>query len=178
MNGNQERFVPSGAEELTARIEGAFAEVPYPARGLVDGHDGESIEIADAFRLKRWQDLDIDFLCHAHMEDIFLLSDEAFRYFLPGYMKVSVLYYDQADLVPDCVVHALTMPGPEDWREDDPKILFHDKIDFLRKMRPFTAEQKRVIREFLEYMDRVHGEDYPDHDPKVALQRYWESRKK
>ncbi len=132
MNGDQTGKTPEKAAELAARIEAAFAEVPYPARGLVDGNDGESIELAEAFRWKRWQDLDVDLLCYAHMDDIFLLSDQAFRYFLPGYMKVSVLHYDQADLVPHCVVHALTMPGQEDWRVNEPQSLIQDQREFLR----------------------------------------------
>jgi hypothetical protein len=44
---------------------------------------------------------------------------------------------------------------------------------FFERVSGFTPLQAQVIREFLEHMRDVHGEDFWDQAPQTALERYW-----
>jgi hypothetical protein len=91
------------------------------------------------------------------------MTSEAFRYYLPAYLLVSIIHYRKADAIPDGVVFILTPPS----KDGESMRLFR------RLVKNLTPNEKAVIRKFLEFMKTIHGEDYPDRLPNRALNRYW-----
>jgi|SRR5215472_9621308 len=45
---------------------------------------------------------------------------------------------------------------------------------FLERASGFDSAQRRAIREFLEFMRDVHGDEFPQGQPETALQRFWD----
>ena len=53
------------------------------------------------------------------------------------------------------------------YRSGEPEVTFQERIA------GFDPAQNKAIYQFLIYMRAVHGEEFPDHAPDRALERYW-----
>lgn len=155
----------SEVRSLATEIEEVFRTVPYPRddRLVSAPHlGGEYAEIAAAFKGRTWSSLDLEFLRYHHAS-LFFLTPEAYRYFLPAYLRVSVLSYRKADLIPGSVLYSLTPPA-------DPG---PDKDEFLSRVATLSQGQKRVIRRFLEYLRDAHRGGFLRGEINRPLNRYW-----
>ena len=98
---------------VLAEIESGFAEVPQPDSGhVVAASSAESLEgqgIQRDFGGRDWRSLGVEEL-RRHSSSLFLLTPEAFRYYLPAFMKVSISDPEKADVIPETLVFALD-PG-------------------------------------------------------------------
>jgi hypothetical protein len=74
-----------------------------------------------------------------------------------------VIHYDEADIVPLNIVFHLT-PRTESGRDMEYFIERHDGL---------SIDQKRAIRELLEYLATEHGRDFLSIEPATALARHW-----
>src|SRR3954453_4178069 len=63
-------------------------------------------ELREEFAGRTWKSLTLEFL-RRHSLAIFLMTPEAFRYYLPAYMSVSITNPDEADVIPETLVSAL-----------------------------------------------------------------------
>lgn len=159
MNRTPEQL--SDSTRVAREIEIAFAEARYPGDNeLVESgnyRDPERDEIANYLRAKKWADLDLQSMRN-RSEDMHLLSPVAFRYYLPAYMRISVLQYEEADLLPHSVVFSLIKPA-------DPELAEY----YLKRMSGFTSVQRSAINAFLWYLKKHHSRDDPLHDIDSAL---------
>ena len=114
---------------LREEISGAFQNAHYPGDDRIVSHEcWECTEVTNAFKGTRWQDW-IDRppedLC-MRGGGIFLLSPEAFRYFLPAYLIVSL--------------------------KDEKNHIQHQVLGALqRKADGFTPNQAKVIKKYLQF---------------------------
>jgi hypothetical protein len=99
-------------ESVLRIIRRAFRDVPRPddERLVRDAHDAESAEAAEVFAHWHWRDLSASDLHPRYVDALFCMTAPAFRFFLPGFMVVSIEEYDEADTIPDAVLIALTPP--------------------------------------------------------------------
>ncbi len=127
---------------LKEAIQTAFAEVPYPGDNNITRcpyHCRPCQEITDYFKGKGWEGHAVEDL-RDHHTALSLITAEAFHYFLPAFMLASLESYNSTDILPD-------------------SIRFHFEFDldhrdhFLVRMTKFSDEQRRVIIEFLRYME-------------------------
>lgn len=177
-------------------ISAAFEVMPYPGDDkLVEiPADMEILETASWLKGKHWKDLTwaalvpwwTDALCH--------LSPEGFRFYLPAYMIASIESYERADRLPDVAISMLTPPCKESYEafrevlldivKDNPEFVNPEKFEpyleeknakrkqfFLERTEGFTAEQKKAIVLFLEFMKENYSEDL-DYELDIAL-NYW-----
>ncbi len=145
---------------LVQAIQRTFQSITLPSENEISiGSSLESLNIAKAFSGKKWSELPVEFLRYNASALVFF-TDKAFYYYLPAYLIACITDYKVADIVPlDVII-----------------LLFPDekfKDTFERRIRLFTLEQKRVIREFLLYMDAAHRDDFVKITPHRALHKYW-----
>jgi hypothetical protein len=132
-------------ESLEAEIRAAFAGVTRPAEDQIALHEcDECNELRSAFTQLRWDAMP-DSLVEAHALALPLLSPEAFAYFLPGYLLYALRHLTWQSAPSEMTVYAVG-PGPtgggvsQDWERE--------------RLKPFTAEQARVIDRFLELVEQ------------------------
>lgn len=134
--------------KLIENIFEAFAEVPHPERNVAPCGCGECRDLERAFHDASsgasWQTLPPSFI-EDHFGDLPLFSPEAFHYVLPAYLVHALRNYDNEDSnVREWTIYTLT-PG----KEPDSKKLWR-----VARFSPFTAEQMRVIYEYLALIRR------------------------
>src|SRR5579862_3568990 len=128
---------------LKQAIEEAFAGVPYPGDGNITKcpyNCSECTRVALYFKGKgqtghKEEDL------RAHHVALSLFTPEAFHYFLPAFMLMSIGSYEKGDIIPDA-------------------IRFHFEYThemqghFAVRMSKFTPEQRKVIIDYLSCMEQ------------------------
>lgn len=150
----------------------AFAQIPYPGDNyIVDNYpwdDSERNAVLEYFIGKSWGDINYKRLNHDYEMDpsacLSFMSDQAYRYYLPAFLLLCLESYDEADIIVNNVIYSLS--PPEDSHSNAMK-------KFLSRMSEFTLEQKTSIRSFLEYIQELHGNDFPKNEPASALKKYW-----
>jgi hypothetical protein len=127
---------------LAEQIERAFADVPYPGddRLVENPADLESSNLRDRFKGKHWSTLSFKTLMDER-SGLPLLTPEAFRFFIPAYLHVSVVRPDEVDVIPENLVSDLTPPLQEGESAER----------FRTVVSGFTPEQMQVIRAFMRY---------------------------
>ena len=123
--------------------------------------------VADYFKGKHWKDITLprlrDDYPGPHDACLSFMSPEAFRFYLPAYMVITINDYKEADTAGDAAMFAVTPPADRSlvpwWQE---------------RISGFNAKQRSAIRSFLEYVDEKHAQDFPVHGPKDAL-FYWDN---
>jgi hypothetical protein len=136
-------------DEISALMEGleaAFGGLPVPAddRLVLDdsGNHLECNQVKALFRGRHWRDLSPEDL-EGEADSLSFLAPEGFRFFLPAFVRVSLLDFERADLIPMAVIGALTQP-------EDP-----DLQEYLSsRLGTLDAGQRRVLKEFLAFLRR------------------------
>jgi hypothetical protein len=145
-----------------------------------------------ARRTSAWLDLPRDVLA-ANPLALAFMSPEAFAWFLPAYLVTSVERYFETDTLTSSIITHLTLPDEEDGRqfelsreyartldfhiEEPPTNCFDvdDKMiqEFMDRVANLSRDERAAVRDYLEYVDSEHGEDFLMFGPKQALERYW-----
>ena len=128
---------------LKAKIETAFAEVQYPGDGNITRcpyHCSECGRVAVFFKGRKWADSTAEDLKAQHTA-LALFTPEAFQYFLPGFMLVSMDAYQKGDTIPDAVRFHF---------EYTAEVQGH----FHVRMSKFTRPQREAIIEYLVHMEK------------------------
>lgn len=155
------------AAPLLREIEEAFADVQYPG----DDHlvapsslaSAEGQHVLESFRGRDWRSLSLQELRH-HAESIFLLAPEAFRYYLPAYLSAAAAHLEEADVIPEDLIFALTPPGDE-----------QDPVERLKAtlIASLDGRQRKAVASFLRFMaGRWEGEEA---EKLLALARPYEA---
>jgi hypothetical protein len=138
-------------EELRKVIKTAFATVEYPGdEHLVydtSGYHLECNQISAIFRGRHWLQLASEML-RKESSALYFMTPAAYRYYLPAYIIECIMNYEQADVIPETVVHSLIAPCDEKALEA-----------YRRRMESFTPVQLKAILTFLRYMEANHQED-------------------
>jgi hypothetical protein len=127
---------------------------------LVSSNDPESEEVKAAFRGKTWQSLSLDLLL-SNREGLYLLTPEAYRYYFPAYMTVSLKYFETADLLPHTVIFSLTLKA-----EENEKIRNYTSL----RLRAFSLKELLAIEKYIEFMQKEHKENFLESQLENALQ--------
>jgi|WetSurMetagenome_2_1015567.scaffolds.fasta_scaffold744700_1 hypothetical protein len=191
-------------EKVKREIIDAFGDVPYPGDNKIVSdplYCDECQDIAEAFRGKHWNELTLEFIFEKYRGGLYHLEPEGYRYYLPGYMILSLDYYYEGDSLVDSLIYSLTPPspyGPDG--KDDPS----DRVDeltgllpqkvieeiketskyikerysyerkykhFINNVQGFTDPQRNAIRSFLTYIFNEYPDDFER--KKDALREYW-----
>jgi hypothetical protein len=125
---------------LLRQLDEAFGHLPIPPAGrLVSGNcacDLEAQEIMVKFRGRHWRDLNSADL-FGEADSLSFFTPEAFRFFLPAFIRVSLLDTKNADLI-DAILWNLTQP-------DDSKIWEDRKDLYLETARTYSIPESVVL---------------------------------
>ena len=89
------------------------------------------------------------------------MTDEAFAFFLPAFMRIALDEYEESDSIPDAVIHRL--------RE---MALGRDDARRNAILERYTAAQLRAIAAFLREMSERYWHKYPEDAADQAF-TYW-----
>lgn len=108
---------------LLCQLDEAFGHLPIPSAGRLIRDDClyglEASEIHEKFRGRHWRDLNVgDLLGEA--DSLAYFTPEAFRFFLPAFIRISLLDPEAADLIPDAILWSLAQPEDSKlWKEKE-----------------------------------------------------------
>jgi hypothetical protein len=142
--------------QLLQDIERAFSNVRYPGdENLVYDNTekyGDVWQTKEAFRGKHWKALSIDIL-NRHRDNLPVFTAQGFCFYLPAWLSASVSYpLDLIDVLPENLIFNLT-PRHESVEADD-------KLKTIVSI--LTAQQKRVVIDFLAWYSHIYILDRPD----------------
>lgn len=187
---------------LCLRINDEFGGMPYPGdEHIVLDNSGLHIECEEIKRVlmgSHWRNVSFETLDQLRSALSFL-SSEGYRFYLPAFMIISIVDFPRADVIPDEVIWTLTLPVEFDidrlrelaklrpeiqpFSTDEWEKLLKTISDnyqsgtfertFFDRVSGFTVAQSKVIRQFLEYMRDVYGAEFPNREPEIAIERYW-----
>lgn len=124
------------AETLKRQIAEAFSGAPYPGDDCIAPHEcGECEEIRQSFRGQTPVTLR-DEVILTHFDSLPLLTPEAFRYFIPAYIRYSVEHPDST--VAEFVLYRL---APKPFAEFDDE-----------RFRLFAPKERDTVIAFLEFL--------------------------
>lgn len=189
-------------EEILKKIAEAFINEPYIGDENIVYNNSEDhfecYELKKQFIGVKWEDVSKE-LIFENKDYLPFLSAEGFKYYLPAFMNYIISDFYDSDTLADNVIDLLTLPVEEDsidmaqnikMYELDKKIpefdfegFLYDQVedidervkDFLHKVSLFNNSQKKVISDFLKYLNENHAEDfiYNPVKPIIALERFW-----
>jgi len=189
-------------EEILKKIAEAFINEPYIGDENIVYNNSEDhfecYELKKQFIGVKWEDVSKE-LIFENKDYLPFLSAEGFKYYLPAFMNYIISDFYDSDTLADNVIDLLTLPVEEDsidmaqnikMYELDKKIpefdfegFLYDQVedidervkDFLHKVSLFNNSQKKVISDFLKYLNENHAEDfiYNPVKPINALERFW-----
>lgn len=101
-------------EIMIQEIRDAFGDMPYPGTEYLtndlEGNDLERKQIREGFsRYENWQDVPRELLVQER-DALPLFEPQGFRFYLPAYMLFALEDYEGADIIPENIVHSLTLP--------------------------------------------------------------------
>ncbi len=143
-----------------------FSTAPFPKDlAIGSGTSIESRAVERFFRDKTIGDISLAALRAGYSHDpaacLVFMTNEAFAFFLPAFLRISLDEYDAADAIPGAVINRLVemAEGHDNGRRD-------------AVMRSYTREQLGAIADFLEEMSDRYWHLYPEDSARRAL-RYW-----
>jgi hypothetical protein len=141
--------MPETLEQVTAQIEAAFAETPYPESGIIGmgcGWEGE--EIQQALSDKHWKEITLELMLEHH-DQIPCTTPAGFRFYLPAWMLAALLHYEEAEDISDNLIYNLSPPSGTE-------MLAH----FLYHVSAFNSREKTAIFAFLNAFRQLHPSEY------------------
>ena len=167
------------AEQICAELETAFASRSYPGDNLIantaEGDPGyEGNQAAEFFKGMDWK----DFSWSEDWEypDFFAyLTPKGFAYYMPGFLKASLLDFDQAFEVTETICFALT--PVETWEQPE---LVNMRSDGLvqyqkNKLDEFSQQERAAIVSALHYLAHEYKKrNFISDVPYEELALYWD----
>lgn len=141
---------------IIREIKTAFGDMPYPGAECIvndwGGNDLERKRIREEFSgYENWLDVPRELLLQER-DALPLFEPQGFRFYLPAYMLFTIEDYDRADMIPESIVHSLTLPDAGT-----------ELYEFVReRLVLFSEKQRKAVLHFLEYLERCHAEDFTD----------------
>jgi len=174
---------------LLGELEAAFGDLPVPPDDqIVYDNSGDHLEcnqIRAKLRGRHWRDLSSDDLA-GEADSLGFLTPEAFRFFLPASITVSLIDPERADLIPNVILWSLAKPAlSEFWSRRGESILegaeahgipkgllselaaaataggHHGDEARERRLEMLSTEQKRAVRNFISFLRRHRSGEFP-----------------
>ena len=135
--------VTSEVLRLLDELEVSFGHLPTPPsrRIVVDNDDLECQQIREKLGGHHWRDLAIDDLA-GESDALSFLTPEAFRFYLPAFIRVSLTDPFRADLIPDAILSALGIP-------EDPVVRRERERELTRRVAK-TGLPAKALEDLLE----------------------------
>lgn len=187
---------------LKTQLFNAFAPRPRPpatriVRPIVS--DYESKNLRDLLSTKTPAEL-TDFELRTVVEgNLWMLTPEAFLYFLPGFLHASLVSYETISVFASEIIGVLTKPSRADivdgldriaqahselgFSEDMVELLRKQQLEwfdsgtptanFQERFNNLTGAEGAAIFAFLVAFRNAYGADFPLGDLEMAIDRYW-----
>ena len=160
------------AQAFIEKVYNVFPRKVDPPQGsdvIVYHPDGADYveEVIKDFSGKLWRELPPETL-FKHRLNVTFMTDAAFRYYLPAFMRAIALYEEKVDLLPDIVVSRL---DSESWA-------YYWPDDFQNFVNGFEKRERILVAEFLELYLRDHDlyECYAERYERIV--RIWKEASK
>jgi hypothetical protein len=134
------------------QIDLAFGHLPIPDDDHLvldnSGYHLECNQVKEKFRGRHWRSLllkDLEF----EADSLAFFTPEAFRFFLPAYIRVSLLNYEEADIIPMSVLGSLTRP-------QDPALSEY----FKSRLGVLDNAQRGCLKNFIFFLRQCHAGDF------------------
>lgn len=152
---------------MKAAVASAFKGVRYPgdeallATDCLD--DGHVEDFRCGLSNTDWRDVSPETIDRNH-DGLLAFSPSAFRFFLPAYLSHALdAFYDDSSCVLPSLLYTL-----------NPQIEPSCRAHRLRlEISLLTQRQRRVVREFLEFVAEYSDDEYTQQDAQLALNAYW-----
>jgi hypothetical protein len=184
-----------------ANLFGAFASRPRPTIGQMlrpaVASDGDRLR--HLLAAKTPEELSAPDIRAEVQGNLWMLSPEAFRYFLPAFMRAALDAYSSISVFASDLIGALTAPSREhivasiEHLGEAPKEgrLPTETLDLLRQQQlewfdsgtpaavfrecfePLAATEGAAVLDFLFEFQRAHGRDFPFDELQIAIDGYW-----
>jgi hypothetical protein len=191
-----------GEINLKALFFNAFASRPRPAAGQIIRpsvrHD-ESDQLRELLAAKTATELTEDELRTVVEGNLWMLTSEAFLYFLPSFLHAALASYSSVSVFASELIGALTEPSRMDVVEALDQLarlpsqlgLPQDMIELLRKQQlewfdsgsptgifherfdSLTHAEGAAILAFFVAFQEAHGANFPFNELQTAVDRYW-----
>jgi hypothetical protein len=147
---------------VVKQIEQAFADNVYPGDDkLVSCGCYECSELAAAFQGKYWTELtDVAFL-RLYEAGLSLFQQEAFRFYLPAYIRAALVDPGTADFILEGISFSLTPPHLMTYiyNDSEPQKLTRAQHRFQSRVEGFTREQAAAIKAYFELFAFLYPND-------------------
>ncbi len=159
-------------ESVREDIAAAWAEEAYPGDDRIayntSARQEECNQVTGFFRGKHWRDITLESLAEEYGGDgaacLAFMTPEAYRFYLPAYMLISIDHPGTGDVLADAAVGSLAP-----WPDPTPRL----QAWWAERVSDFSPAQRKVIVEFLRFL----RERYAWGPPQLAAAlRYWESK--
>lgn len=150
--------------EFLALLNAEFSNESMPEASIVIGNSIEDMQVDGYFRDKKWTEITLDWLNNYDGDSsacLWFMKPEAFRYYLPAYLKIALIHYQTSNTIPDTVVNILMQTAL------DRDSRFFGVLDEL------NLNQKKIVARFLDLMSKEYWHLYRPDSAKVALDEYW-----
>jgi len=182
-------------EDVIQRIVVAFERRSLQKGAAIFRSHSSEVDTEAIERLARdtaWIDLPHEVLCDNPLA-LALMTPEAFAWFLPAYLVMSITLYAETDTLTTTLITCLTPPDDADAARfaalvEEMRALGVEVDEasegsvgadadllrlFIERAAALTQDEKAAVRGYLECVDATHGADFPVFGPKQALDRYW-----
>ncbi len=158
------------SDTLIKQLYEAFPLRPLPTQvaGKRTIYDDEYSYVEEFFHGREWDTFSLRTLLNEyrgpHEACLSFMSSEAFNYYLPGFMKISIEEFDPEEILMEIVLYELT-PSTN-----------HDVQNYqLERFSTFNQKQIKKIVLFFDYMQEKYGEEFKlsGHD---KTQIYWSGK--
>jgi hypothetical protein len=146
------------------KIFSCFENIPYPGDENISHDNGlEAGYVVSYFKKRNWMSLNVQAMRTEYPGDasacLTFMTDDAFRYFFPGYMKVAFVEYNSADAIFDKVIFRLS-----DAAENLEMRVIFEKYD---------EAQLRAIAQYCVLLSEKYCRFYTDDLAAIAVSKYW-----
>ena len=190
----------TGDMHLKGTFFQAFASHPRPgADRIVKSHVHEGDDLRDTLAALSREDLSLEDIRGHVRDNLWMLAPEAFRYFLPAFMAISLTPDASGSSFVNELVEALTAPARADiigkyeqLAEIPPaagltleiletvnkqELEMFDSGDtmaaFADRVGDLTQAEGQAVRTFLETLRKESAENFPFGELETAISRYW-----
>jgi hypothetical protein len=151
----------SRLERLKSKIKQAFAEAEYPGDDQIlydRDHCLECQQVAADFQGQSWPQMPFKILRFNRESFGSQFTPEGFRFYLPAYLLAAL---EDGDVLEYTLFSLLPLDKPDSvarWRE---------------KVQGLSAEQRHIVREFLDYIKEERPAHFLPDYPNSKLTLYW-----
>lgn len=146
------------------KIFSPFETMLYPGDdNISQGNSLEAGYVASYFKKRDWMSLNVQAMRTEYPGDpsacLTFMTDDAFLYFFPGYMRMACVEYDSADAIFDTVVFRLLDAA--------------EGLEVRDIFQKYDPAQLRAIARDCVFLSEKYCRFYPEDLAALAVSKYW-----